>query len=157
MNGKDNICFFAEAPLGKLAKWLRILGFDTIYGSNGFQQGYVGIENERRIILTRTSRGKKSKKSDKVIFIEANNPEKQLKEVVRKLCIVPEDLRLFSRCIRCNVQIRSVKKNFVRGRVPDHVWEIHDIFYTCKLCRRIYWPGTHTLRSKEMIQSIFGC
>ncbi len=156
MAGSDRICFYAEAPLGKLAKWLRILGFDTLYESMNFQQKSIDLKQGKRIVLTRTSKEKSRKQDDKAILIRPNDPDEQLKEVVIKLGIVPEDLRPFSRCIRCNVPIRTADKNFVRGKVPDHVWETHDIFFVCNLCRRVYWPGTHVLRTKEMIQSLFG-
>lgn len=155
MAGSDRICFYAEAPLGKLAKWLRIIGFDTLYESGKFQQKSVDLKRGKRIVLTRTVKGRKIKPPGKIIFIKANDPGEQLKEIVRKLGMVPEDMRPFSRCIRCNVPIRSADKIFVRGKVPDHVWETNDVFYTCSLCRRIYWPGTHTVRTKEMIQRLF--
>lgn len=89
------------------------------------------------------------------IFITSNHPFEQLREVVSALDIEKEDIRPFSRCIKCNTSIRRVEKNAVRGKVPDYIWETQDTFLTCSHCRRIYWSGSHIQRSRDIIQRLF--
>ncbi len=142
--------FAAEKTLGKLAKWLRILGFDTIYGSY-----IINPTESGRILLTRTKRIKDKYTTDKLIFIESDKPFKQLQEVIKALGIVKEDIKTFTRCIRCNTKIRTIDKNSIRSDVPDYVWENHNSFKACRECKRIYWQGSHTKRSMELIKKLF--
>ncbi len=142
--------FAAEKTLGKLAKWLRILGFDTIYDPDIKNPAESG-----RILLTRTKRIKYEYTTDKLIFIKSDKPFKQLKEVIKALGIVKEDIKTFTRCIRCNTKIRMINKNSIRSVVPDYVWENQDSFKTCIKCKRIYWQGSHTKRSMEIIKKLF--
>jgi len=142
--------FAAEKTLGKLAKWLRILGFDTIYDPDIKNTAESG-----RILLTRTKRIQDEYTTDKLIFIESDKPFKQLQEVVKALGIVNEDIKTFTRCIRCNTEIRTINKNSIRSLVPDYVWENQDSFKACIECKRIYWQGSHTKRSMEIIKKLF--
>jgi len=144
------INFAAEKTLGKLAKWLRILGFDTIYDPD-----IINPDESGRILLTRTKHIKDEYTSDKLIFIESDKPFKQLQEVVKALGIVKKDMKTFTRCIRCNTEIRTIDKNSIRSVVPDYVWESQDSFKACSKCKRIYWQGSHTKRSMELIKKLF--
>jgi uncharacterized protein with PIN domain len=147
-------CFTAERTLGKLAKWLRILGFDTFYGPAVSEKQLINADN-RRILLTRTQRIRDANLSDECIFIASNDPFEQLREVIQALGITRKDIRPFSRCIRCNASIRRIQKDAVRKMVPDYVWETHDSFRVCVLCQRIYWPGSHTRRSLDIVERLF--
>ena len=154
MDSANEIRFTAEMTLGKLAKWLRILGFDTVYEVN--VAGEKLIDTARgRILLTRTKRNLNMKIAKERIFITSNHPFEQLREVVLALGIEKEYIRPFSRCIQCNASIRFVEKNAVRGKVPDYIWETRDTFHTCSHCRRIYWSGSHTRRSRDIIKRLF--
>lgn len=144
------INFAAEKTLGKLAKWLRILGFDTIYDPDNINPAESG-----RILLTRTKRIQDEYTTEKLIFIESDKPFKQLQEVIKELGIVKKDIKTFSRCIRCNTEIRTIDKNSIRSVVPDYVWENQDSFKACSECKRIYWQGSHTKRSMELIKKLF--
>ena len=144
------IKFTAEKTLGKLAKWLRILGFDTIYDPDILKPAPSG-----RILLTRTKRIRDEYGTDKLIFIESDKPVKQLKEVIKTVGIVNEDIKVFTRCIRCNTKIKKIDKNAVHSVVPDFVWENQDSFKACSECKRIYWQGSHTKRSMERIKKLF--
>jgi len=142
--------FAAEKTLGKLAKWLRILGFDTIYDPDIKNPAESG-----RILLTRTKRVKDEYTNDKLIFIKSDKPFQQLKEVIKALGIVNEDLKTFTRCISCNTKIRTTDKNSIRSVVPDYVWESQNSFKACSKCKRIYWQGSHIKRSMEIINKLF--
>ena len=140
--------FAVEKTLGKLAKWLRILGFDTIYDpdiKNPVESG--------RIMLSRTKCIEY--KTDRLIFIKSDKPFKQLKEVIKALGIVNEEIKPFTRCIVCNTKIRAVDKNSIRSIVPDYVWENQDFFRACNKCKKIYWHGSHAKRSMEVIKQLF--
>jgi uncharacterized protein with PIN domain len=154
MDRENEIRFVAERTLGKLAVWLRILGFDTIYEANVAGESFIDTVGER-IFLSRTKRIRNMIIAKECIFITSNHPFEQLREVVLVLGIEEKDIRLFSRCIQCNTSIRSIEKNAVRGRVPDYIWETHDAFHTCNHCRRIYWPGSHVRRSRDIIKKLF--
>ena len=146
--------FLAESTLGKLAKWLRIMGFDTLYEPHVPDKKFADTIESSRIFLTRTERVPIGKDSHNLIFIASNYPFDQLKEVIHALKIKAEDIHPFSRCIRCNTTIREIGKNDVQGKVPDYVWETHETFHTCSQCRRIYWSGSHIENSMKIIAGI---
>jgi uncharacterized protein with PIN domain len=154
MDSVKEHCFTAEKTLGKLAKWLRILGFDTFYAPEVSEKQLISA-GKKRILLTRTQRIRDMNLSKTCIFIASNDPFEQLREVIQALCITQKDIRPFSRCIRCNSLIRRIQKDSVRKIVPDYVWETQDTFRMCVLCQRIYWPGSHTRRSLEIVESLF--
>ena len=124
-------CFAAEKTLGTLAKWLRILGFDTLYEQDDWSSKGVDSEKQERILLTRTKRIWEKNRSRKLIFIKSNHPFEQLKQVIQILGIDRADVRPFSRCVRCNTLIRRVDKALLRGKLPDYIWETHDTFQIC--------------------------
>jgi len=150
-----NPCFAAEKTLGKLAKWLRLLGFDTLYDPEITPERLFEIMENDRIVLTRTQRTKKQLASRKLIIIESDHLEKQLNQVLQELDLKFADTRPFSRCLQCNVLIVAAEKDSVWGRVPDYIFETHDHFQQCPVCGRIYWPGSHTQRSLEKIRQLF--
>jgi uncharacterized protein with PIN domain len=155
MDQTNDICFTAEATLGKLAKWLRILGFDTLYSPDVLRKERINDRKKNRILLTRTARNRNRDTLQPLVFITSNNPFEQLEEVVKELDLVASDIKPFSRCIRCNTRINQVDKDAVYGKVPDYIWQTHDKFQTCRQCRRIYWAGSHTRQSFEIIRQLF--
>lgn len=154
MESETELCFAVEMTLGKLAKWLRILGFDTVYSANISGEQLIDM-GKGRILLTRTKRIRDMKTAQERIFIMSNDPFDQLREVVQALGLTIKDIQPFSRCIRCNTPIRTVEKQAVRGKVPDHIWETQEIFHACSRCQRIYWPGSHAQRSRDRIKGLF--
>lgn len=145
--------FQAERPLGKLAKWLRLLGFDTTW--EGDPQTATTDEAAGRVLLTRTRRGRRPPPGTRVHFVAANDPFRQLQQLVAALGIQRSDTRPLSRCIRCNQAIVAIGREEVRDKVPDYVWATHENFNTCRSCGRIYWPGSHTRRSLDRGRSLF--
>jgi uncharacterized protein with PIN domain len=147
--------FAAERTLGRLGKWLRLLGFDTIIETE-FPQGKGFEPGDDRILLTRTRRVMTVPAARAPVWIRANDPFEQLGEVLRAAALSRKDLRPFTRCLRCNEPIVPVSKAEVQRRVPDYVWQRYSDFKTCPRCGRVYWPGTHTTRSLERIKDYFG-
>ena len=148
------LCFAAEKTLGRLAKWLRILGFDTLYEPD-LAAGYFSGLEPNRTLLTRRAPFPLGRIDTPHVVIRADHYWDQLVEVVQAAGITAESIRPFSRCIRCNSAIMPSGKADLQGKVPDYVWETHDVFRICRGCQRIYWSGSHVERSMEKIRSLF--
>ncbi len=135
--------FFADSMLGKLARWMRTLGYDVAYEREIEDSELVARAlRERRIILTRDRLLVKRRGArDNHIFIEGDRVEEQLRQVVDRF---PCDEGLFlTRCLRCNTPLEAVDKDDVKGRVPPYVFRTQERFSICPDCGRIYWSATH--------------
>jgi uncharacterized protein with PIN domain len=148
------VCFAAEKTLGKLAKWLRILGFDTLYEPD-LPVGYFSGLEPNRMLLTRRALCRQSRTDNPYVMIRTDHYWNQLIEVVKAAGIRAESIQPFSRCICCNSAIMPANKADLQGKVPDYVWETHDVFRICQRCQRIYWAGSHIERSMERIRCLF--
>lgn len=155
MESADQIQFAAENTLGKLAKWLRILGFDTLYLLESDSKDILRSCARNRLLLTRTQRVAGWLHAERVLLIEPDAPRQQVRQVIRQLAIQHKQIRLFSRCVRCNMIVVPIGKDEVFDRVPDYVWETHRLFSTCPGCHRIYWTGSHFQHSLKMVESFF--
>ena len=149
-------CFAAEKTLGRLTKWLRLLGFDTRYEPELAGKKFIETLEKDRILLTRTRRIQNQFASRRLIFVESDHLAQQLNQIFRELNLKASQTRPFSRCLQCNAPIVVVEKASILGRVPDYIFEIHDRFQKCPECDRIYWPGSHTRRSLEKIRQLLG-
>jgi len=148
--------FAVERTLGRLARWLRIMGFDAVCESDATRPEYPGGKDEGRVRLTRIVTVAGQGADGPRLLIRSDHLPEQLREVVQALHIDLSDVRLFSRCLKCNRPIAAIDKGQVRSRVPDYVWENQDQFSQCPKCRQIYWPGTHAARSLNFIKQVFG-
>ena len=147
--------FAAERTLGRLAKWLRILGFDTLYEPDLTAGYFIGLESNR-IILIRRAPYRQSHTDNPFVVIRTDHYWDQLVEVVQAVGITAECIQPFSRCIRCNSTLMPANKADLQGKVPDYVWETHHEFRICQGgCQRIYWAGSHIERSIERIRDLF--
>jgi len=133
--------FLADAMLGRLARWLRILGFDTLYFSEIADEVLVSIsENENRVLLTRDTRLAK-KKGLEILFIRDDLWRNQL---ARFLNVFPLDrTALFTRCLACNEKLLPVEKEEVKVLVPPYVFKTRDDFSRCPSCMKVFWAATH--------------
>ncbi len=147
--------FAADRTLGKLVKWMRIFGFDTICELEISSKSFFDNLEGTRILLTRTKKIQEKFSTYRTVFITSNFLVEQLKQVVNQIGINLADTRPFSRCIHCNLPIGEVNKNDVYGLVPDYIWETQETFNRCGHCERIYWPGSHAENSKAVIKQIF--
>ena len=147
-------CFAAERTLGKLTKWLRLLGFDTLAESDLSDKRFFDKIGDDRILLTRTQWVRKKFAARKLIFIDSDHLEQQMVQIFRELKLTAAQTRPFSRCLLCNVQIEAIAKSALQGKVPDYIFETHDQFNRCPKCGRIFWPGSHTHRSLKKIQQL---
>jgi len=148
--------FAADRMLGKLAKWLRILGYDTLYSRTLSDDRFLALANEGRILLSRNTRLVGKVAPDGLIFVKANDHRRQLQDLVHLLALKPDPDKFFSRCTICNQLLEPVKPEDVVGKVPDHIWTGHNGFSECKTCGRIHWPGSHLAKSREEIKRLLG-
>ena len=137
------VTFLADRTVGKLARWLRILGYDTRYLPQLSPAGLVREgRRQGRIILTRNTRIRRFRDAPTFVFIEHDRFRDQLKQVVTTLKLDPV-ARLLSRCVACNQPLEVVAKESVRAKVPAYTWQTQTTFRRCPRCRRIYWGATH--------------
>jgi len=135
--------FLADRMLGRLAKWLRIIGYDTVYVRHLSPVGLMREGRQQgRLILTRDTRVARYKNAPPFLFIRSDRFREQLKQVVETLKLDPY-ARLLSRCVECNRLLEGVAREKVRERVPPYVWETQVEFVHCPSCRRTYWGATH--------------
>ena len=136
-------CFLADRMLGKLARWLRILGYDTAYLPQLSPEGIMREgSRQRRLILTRDTRLLRRKDAPPLVFVQSDHFREQLHQVVDTLRLDPWRA-LFTRCVECNRTLTEVAKEEVREQVPEYVWQTQDQFYRCPECHRLYWGATH--------------
>ncbi len=145
--------FVIDIMLGKLAKWLRILGFDARYEQIKDQEQIDAYSREGFLLVTRN---RKLCGQERTFYLTANDPFEQLRQVALHARISPYEIRLFQRCIRCNDLLLEVAREDVFGHVPDHVFETHTSFHQCPNCRRIYWPGSHPNRVVQRLRRELG-
>ncbi len=147
----------ADAMLGKLAKWLRLLGYDVAYERKIEDRELIRrAREEDRLILTRDARlvGRRRSPRDRFLFIRDEHLPQQLRQVVRELNLSVTD-HLFTRCVACNAVIETIPREAVREQVPVYVYETQTRFSRCPACGRTYWPGTHGERARERLQRLF--
>ena len=141
--------------LGRLAKWLRIIGYDTIFKADVDDAGLVDIAGaESRIILTRDTGLAGRLAASGCLLIGDSDPFSQLRQVVSELGLAITEDALLTRCTVCNVSLEEASKESVRGLVPDYVFGANGSFTKCPSCGRVYWTGTHRARIIAKLQSL---
>jgi uncharacterized protein with PIN domain len=149
----EEVKFAADRMLGRLARWLRVLGLDVIYGPHLSGYGLIhAARQENRLILTRDRR-LKQKQPPEFIFIESDQYAHQLRQVMQE-CHLTVGAALFTRCLECNALLQPKPKESVETLVPPYVFATQDRFSWCPKCRRIYWPATHHQRMLEELKKI---
>ena len=151
--GSTEIKFAADRMLGRLVKWLRVLGCDVIYGPHLTGYGLIrAARAEERLILTRDRR-LKQKQPPPFIFIDSDHYRDQLQQVIRECALKPGE-GLFSRCLLCNSILQAHAKETVQKLVPPYVYSSQDRFSWCPACRRVYWPATHQQKMVDALGKI---
>ncbi len=148
--------FIADVHLGTLARYLRLLGFDTVWERDlDDVQIIERARSGQRIILTRDRGLLKDGRVTHGYWLRNTEPQKQLAEVVRALDL-PAALRPYSRCMQCNGVLRDASPAEVAGDVPRSVLEEHRKFSSCEGCGRVYWAGSHRRRLDEIVKGVRG-
>ncbi|OGX19249.1 MAG: hypothetical protein A3K83_02710 [Omnitrophica WOR_2 bacterium RBG_13_44_8b] len=135
--------FLLTRELGRLAKWLRILGFDTdYYNQDNISTLVIQALRDNRIIITRNSRLPKPTGIG-IVLITSEKIKQQVPEVLGLLKLKLDFSRMFTRCIICNRELAAIEKAKVKDKVPEYVFNTQEEFVACAQCKRIYWQGTH--------------
>lgn len=141
--------------LGRLAKWLRILGLDAEYFSaDNTSSLIIQALRDSRIIITRNHRLPQAK-GIKIILIKHEKIKAQVAEALDLLNLQPQRERMFSRCIICNEELAGISKEEAKDKVPEYVFKTQEDFITCPECKRIYWQGTHWGNVEKTLKEIF--
>ena len=147
--------FLADRTLGKLAKGLRMLGYDTVYYRGEDRHGLFHLARAQgRVILTRNTKLVPGKPDDKIIFVEEDRPLLQLRELMGKEVLSAGGEDLFSRCLLCNAVLEKATPREVEGSVPDYIFHHQQQFFRCPECRRIYWPGSHHENMRKNVERL---
>lgn len=145
--------FVVDAMLGKMAKWLRALGFDTC-NIHLTRPAQLEFYLARRFCVV--TRNRRWGKYPGVLCIAANDPMQQLQEVVSQVSITADEVRFLKRCTLCNDLLEELPHEHAFGLVPDYVFETQSTFFQCAGCHRIYWPGSHPERMLKRLNDTLG-
>ena len=143
--------FIADVHLGTLARYLRLLGFDTLWRNDLDDEFIISAAREQqRIILTRDKGILKDGRVTHGYWLRATDPLLQLEEVVRAMQLGP-DFEPYTRCLECNSPLRSISRMAAAPHVPLQVFLVYRAFSRCAGCGRVYWAGSHRERLDEVV------
>jgi uncharacterized protein with PIN domain len=146
--------FILDVHLGKLARLLRLLGFDTLYENNYTDKGIVEIaESENRAVLTRDVNLLKHRSVKAGYWLRSQFAEEQCMEVIRRFKLETK-IKPFERCVECNGTIMSVSKEAILDRLLPKTILYYYQFFQCNSCKRIYWRGSHYQHMQQLIDKI---
>ena len=146
--------FILDVHLGTLARYLRLLGFDTLYRNNLKDEEIIKLSmSEQRIILTRDLFILKNGKVTHGYFIRSTNPKKQLPEIIRRFDL-KEQFRPFTLCLECNGRILQVDKISIEKKLKPNTRKAFQEFYQCQSCMKVYWKGSHYEKMTKMVAGL---
>jgi uncharacterized protein with PIN domain len=144
--------FIADAMLGTLAKWLRILGYDTLFDASLNDHQLARLARaEGRVLLTR-DRELARRRGLHALLVAGEHLDDQVRQVLSELSLVPDGA--FSRCPVCNQPLEAIDRETAQARVPAYVVQTYDSFSCCPACRRVYWRGTHWQQMDEHLKNL---
>lgn len=148
--------FVADIHLGRLARYLRLFGFDTLYDNNSDPESLVEASvRQGRVLLTRSTRLLNNNAITRGILVREIDPRMQLKATFQRLDLYAE-VRPFSRCLCCNGVVEPISKNEVAHRLPSRVRASYQVFSLCSSCHRVYWKGIHFKRMGRFVKDVLG-
>lgn len=146
--------FVLDVHIGKLCKYLRMLGFDTFYNNHLEDPEIIEISgNQKRIILTRDIGILKNGKVTHGYWLRSQNPKEQILEVIRRFDL-HKDIKPFYRCTVCNGLVETVDKEKITEQLEPGTLNYFHAFFQCTSCRRVYWEGSHFEKMKTFVESI---
>lgn len=148
--------FVADTMLGKLTKWLRVMGFDVRYDPGTTDaQLFRCAETDERILLTRDRHLMHRRGSAQRLYIESDYYHQQVRQVVQAFNLA-DRIQAFTRCIRCNAPLYIIAKPVVVKRVPAYVYATQMTFKHCAPCDQLYWGGTHRDNMLRQLKVMLG-
>lgn len=146
--------FILDVHLGKLARYLRMLGFDSAWRRKWNDSEIIDKSlEESRIILTRDIGILKQKRVTRGYWLRSDRPQRQLAEVVEALDLQGQ-ANPFTRCMECNGMIRPVARGDLEGRIDPDIRDRFELFWECTACGRIYWQGSHWRRMRRVVERV---
>jgi uncharacterized protein with PIN domain len=152
----SEIKFAADRMLGRLARLLRLLGYDTLYAPQTSVAELREIARAgERLVLTRGEISARFAGLENVFSLQSDYPPEQLREVVERFHLATR-AGLWTRCTLCNGPIEETEKAGVESQVPPKVFAAYDQFFRCATCGHIYWRGSHTERILRNLDVVLG-
>lgn len=146
--------FVLDTHLGRLAAYMRMLGFDTLYRNDYDDPELVEISvNEHRILLTCDKQLLMRKQLHHGYYVRQRQPQKQLLEILQRFDLFHQQ-QPFTRCMHCNGEIGQVEKIAIENHLMPRTREYYDEFWQCQACGKIYWQGSHFRRMQKMIAAL---
>ncbi len=146
--------FIVDVMLGTLAKWLRIMGFDTIYDTRFTDDDlFFKAHQEQRILLTKDADLAFKMNPRFSYYLSEKKLPDQLRKVINHFQLTAE-ISIFSRCVRCNEKIKPIKKEIIKDKIPAYVFQTTKEFFYCCYCEKIYWPGSHVEQVKKFLENL---
>jgi len=150
--------FIVDTNVGRLARWLRLMGYDTLFINEIDDSELIAIGlKEKRVVLTRDTHimHRRVVTSGKLeaLLVRGDDTKDQLRQVVRAMDLDP-DKRPFTLCLECNQPLVRRAKDEVKALVPPYVFQTQSRYVECPSCNRIYWRGTHWQRMKRELETL---
>jgi uncharacterized protein with PIN domain len=143
--------FAADVMLGRTARWLRMLGFDTYYDNRAGDDALkILCLKENRVLLTKDVALHKGMPTGSSRLVEAVYPRQQLEEMISVFHL--EQFTLPPRCSLCNGELATIEKDLLQDLVPPYVFRTQSTFQRCSGCNKIYWQGTHLNKINRFIE-----
>jgi len=145
--------FISDASLAGLARWLRLLGFDTIvYNSEAGRPMMRLAEEEQRILLTRRRDMLERQFAGELFLVPQFSTGRQLSFVINKYSLIIKSEKMYRSCLICNQRLHPVGREEVRDLVPTFVFENCNQYNQCDCCGKIYWSGTHVRNALQFLE-----
>jgi len=152
-NIPENLRFITDASLSRLAKWLRILGYDTVvFTKEAGREMLRQADMEGRVVLTRRGDMTERQFSGILFLITDIKVGGQLNSVIEKFFLKIDRKHMFGICLECNKKLHPVGKEVIRDLVPPYVFENCDQYNQCPSCSKIYWMGTHPRNALKFME-----
>jgi len=160
--------FIADSMLGRLARWLRLLGCDTLYYPDIADRRIIEIAGEEdRVLLTRDTRLVRMRGLKYFLLLHENDPFEQLRKVITAFNLISLEqldeskeggettpLQIYTRCSLCNTLLENVVKENAKPHVPEYVYQTSEMFKRCPTCGKFYWKGTHPEKLRKKLMEI---
>jgi uncharacterized protein with PIN domain len=143
--------FVADSMLGRLAKWLRAFGFDVLYEPFLDDHGVIAAARNRGAVALTRDTGFPRPSDVRIIFVDDDNLEGQLGQLVRERVIDLREAQPMTRCTVCNHGLVPATRGEVWCRVPPFVYLTHERYGHCPQCARVYWEGSHARRMRDQL------
>jgi uncharacterized protein with PIN domain len=154
----DSPRFIVDINVGKLARWLRMMGYDTVLFDHGHDDRMIRIAlDEARVIVTRDTQLMKRRVITssrlRAVLITSDQTEQQVRQVMDELHL-NANFSPFSLCLECNQPLEKKSKEEVAGLVPPYVFKTQNAYVQCPNCFRVYWKGTHWQAMTEKLRGL---